>query len=120
MIASRAKVIADSLAPCGIRLTTWECEYPRYIHAELMTHRMLSRNGRSSRAEPVARVIRRAVDDPLRPLVWMYDARRMQHGAVMSPEDASRAEALWWKGRDNAVAIASEFLELGMHRQYVT
>ena len=48
-----AKVIEDSISPDGIRLTTLELYYPRFIHAELMTHRVLSRNASSSRATPV-------------------------------------------------------------------
>lgn len=34
-----AKVIKDSISPKGVRLTTFELSYPRYIHAEVMTHR---------------------------------------------------------------------------------
>lgn len=35
-----AKVILDSVGPNGARLTTFELSYPRFVHAELMTHRM--------------------------------------------------------------------------------
>lgn len=31
------KIIADSVSPQGVRLTTYELQYPRYIHAEIMT-----------------------------------------------------------------------------------
>lgn len=37
------KILLDSVAPCGKRLTTWELTYPRFVHAELMTHRLFSR-----------------------------------------------------------------------------
>ena len=37
----------------GSIITTWELMYPRYIHAELLTHRMFSRNSASSRATPL-------------------------------------------------------------------
>jgi hypothetical protein len=47
-----AKVVADSLSPQGIRLTTLSLKYPRWIHAEFMTHRLFSRNASSSRAVP--------------------------------------------------------------------
>jgi hypothetical protein len=39
-----AKIILDSISKAGARLTTFELTYPRFIHAEFMTHRMLSRN----------------------------------------------------------------------------
>ena len=32
---------------------SFELENPRFIHSELMTHRVFSRNGASSRAIPV-------------------------------------------------------------------
>ena len=57
MITS-AKIIADSVAPNGERLTTFELSYPRICHSELMTHRVFSRNASSSRAIPVLTVLR--------------------------------------------------------------
>lgn len=36
----QAKILKDSLNPIGNRLTTMELTYPRFIHAEFMTHRM--------------------------------------------------------------------------------
>lgn len=33
-----AKIILDSINPVGNRLTTFEITYPRFVHAELMTH----------------------------------------------------------------------------------
>lgn len=42
-----AKIIKDSVTHHGKRLTTFELEYPRFIHAELMTHRALSKNSAS-------------------------------------------------------------------------
>jgi thymidylate synthase ThyX len=34
------KIIADSVNPVGNRVTTFELTYPRFVHAELMTHRL--------------------------------------------------------------------------------
>ena len=48
-----ATVIEDTMSPNGVRLTTLELVYPRYIHSEVMTHRMFSRNASSSRATPL-------------------------------------------------------------------
>lgn len=116
---ARAKIVADSIGSHDIRLTTVEAEWPRYMHGDFMTHRALSRNGLSSRAEPVIRAIERAVFDPVEPLVWMYDEKRMQHGRVMTDEDAARSRLLWNKARKSALAIGLEFLDLGLHRQYL-
>jgi radical SAM superfamily enzyme with C-terminal helix-hairpin-helix motif len=57
-----AKIVADSLAPCGARLTTFVVTYPRFILAEVNTHRALSRNSASSRAIPVEKMIERVLN----------------------------------------------------------
>lgn len=36
----KAQIICDSVSPLGRRLTTLKLIYPRFIHAELMTHRV--------------------------------------------------------------------------------
>src|SRR5437660_5245632 len=35
-----ARVLLDSVSPAGVRLTTMEVRYPRFIHSEMMTHRV--------------------------------------------------------------------------------
>ena len=47
-----AKVILDSIAPLGERITTLQTKSPKFIDAECRTHRMLSQNSSSSRAIP--------------------------------------------------------------------
>jgi hypothetical protein len=47
-----AQVLADSLSPAGVRLTTFQITFPRFILAEFNTHRVFSRNSASSRAIP--------------------------------------------------------------------
>lgn len=42
-----AKIITDSIAPDGTRLTTFVLRYHRYVHSELMTHRMFCLDGDS-------------------------------------------------------------------------
>ena len=43
----KAQVVQHSVAPHGKELITFELEYPRIIHGEVMTHRVFSRNARS-------------------------------------------------------------------------
>jgi thymidylate synthase ThyX len=62
-----AKVILKSKNinnPNAPELTTIELTYPRFIHAEIMTHRVLSRNASSSRAIPVNKLTAMALEDP--------------------------------------------------------
>lgn len=59
-----ATVICDSLHKDN-RITTVELVYPRYIHSELMTHRMFSRNASSSRATPIRVLVDEVKNDPV-------------------------------------------------------
>ena len=47
-----AEVIADSKNEFGQRITSYVVTFPRFILAEINTHRMFSRNSASSRAIP--------------------------------------------------------------------
>ena len=60
-----ATIIADTISPEGKRLTTFELVYPRYIHSEVMTHRVFSRNASSSRATPLKVTLDEVRHDPV-------------------------------------------------------
>lgn len=45
-------------------LVTYQLKYPRFIHAEFMTHRMFSRNASSSRAIPTSKLLAQVRNDP--------------------------------------------------------
>jgi len=79
-----AKILKDSISPEGVRLTTMELVYPRFIHSELMTHRVFSRNASSSRAIPTKRAIQMIRDHPALPASWRMNQRGMQ-GYVVAP-----------------------------------
>lgn len=63
-----ARIEADSVSPAGSRITTFVLTYPRFIHSELMTHRVFSRNAASSRAIPFSRMVRMVRDNPAGPV----------------------------------------------------
>ena len=96
-----AKIICDSISLDGIRLTTMQLRYPRFIHAEELTHRIvsttsemieiiypdgvmydrnLSRNASSSRAIPVSKLIEDNERDPVYPSFWGSNKPGMQAG----------------------------------------
>lgn len=96
-----AKVIAHSSQPGNPDLITLQCRYPRFIHAEAKTHRVmsiddaeyeflqeisfmddenLSRNASSSRAIPIERMIQDVIDDPAMPVAWGSNKPGMQAG----------------------------------------
>ena len=127
-----AKIIADSISPAGARLTTLQLRYPRFIHAEFMTHRMFSRNASSSRAIPVERLIQDVLDDPAMPVFWGKNQPGMQaredHHALVGGEgvsgydhfdDSITREAAWLISRGIAIQHAREFAKAGYHKQIV-
>jgi len=99
-----ARVIADSISEHKVRITTLELRYPRFIHAEFMTHRMFSRNASSSRAIPVERLIQDILDDTAMPVRWGVANKGMQDGGEMSEFDAALAKREWLEDRDYMIA----------------
>lgn len=112
-----ATVVLDSLAPNGARLTTFELTYPRFIHSELMTHRVFSRNAASSRAIPTHKKIERIRKDMAKPSEWGVNQKGMQSGGALDPAVAERADALWSGLGEEACKIAEILDEMGLHKQ---
>ena len=110
-----AKVVADSVSPQGIRLTTLALKYPRWIHSEFMTHRLFSRNASSSRAIPSRRLSALEREYPLR---WDANIPGMQSGARLSDEQAAKAKAVWDRMADVCAAGVAELAEIGLHKQW--
>lgn len=113
----KCEIVADSLAPCGKRLTTVVIKYPRFIHSEIMTHRDRERNAASSRAIPWPVMMESIIEEPVIPIRWGSEQRGMQTGAeIDNPDEATR---LWLCARDDAVHWAKKLAELGVHKSLV-
>lgn len=61
----KVEFIQGSIAPCGTPITTLVLEYPRVIHAQLLTHRVFSKNSSSSRAVPIKDAIEQIEANPV-------------------------------------------------------
>ena len=114
-----AKIIADSVSPQGIRLTTLQLRYQKFIHGEFMTHRVFSRNASSSRAIPVERLIQDVLDDPAMPVFWGKNRSGMQAVEEMTNSEKDLAILRWLEARNAAVLNARDMLRLGVHKQIV-
>jgi len=110
-----AQIVADSLSPQEIRLTTLSLKYPRWIHSEFMTHRMFSRNASSSRAVPSRRL--KALEREY-PLWWGTNIPGMQSGARLSEEQAEKCREVWQRMADICVEGVAELAEIGLHKQW--
>jgi thymidylate synthase ThyX len=116
-----ARVLLDSISPAGVRLTTMEVRYPRFIHSELMTHRNLSRNSGSSRALPIRKMIDAVREDPAMPLWWGRNQSGMQARAEIDEPARALAEAEWRSALDDALRHAERLAsgDINLHKQLV-
>lgn len=136
----KAQIIADSITKRGNRLTTFVLEFPRFILAELNTHRMLSKNTASSRAIPTIKMIEMVSSNPVFPVEWGKNQPGMQAGESLSEDkiilsyysnegiflnipvyvsETESAKRIWLNARNNAINSAKELYELGVHKQIV-
>lgn len=111
-----AEIIADSVMGIS-RITTFELEYPRFIHAEFMTHRQFSRNAASSRAIPIDRMHQQVKTNMAMPVHW----GRNQAGMSAKEEvcDAERKSAIMnWQVACDMAVHNSRMLSLdNVHKQ---
>lgn len=114
-----ARIIADSVNVAGNRLTTFVATYPRFIHSELMTHRMFSRNAASSRAIPVTRLIQMVESEPAMPVHWGKNQKGMQANEELDQELQEKAKTAWLNAVRSAVDHARYLNTLGVHKQIV-
>lgn len=114
-------------------LSTLLLRYPRFIHAEFMTHRCMSRNAASSRAIPVKKMIDDILADTAMPIHWGAAQTGMQAdqecdaqiGLHVGPEHGGNGvwphtrERAWLQARDKAVEVARAFEAAGYHKQVI-
>lgn len=81
-----AKCIKASVGPAGIPLYSVVATYPRFVHAEVMTHRDKARNAASSRAIP-----------------WKRKGKNRKHAA-----EIQRGEMLIGKGIHGEITLRDE------------
>ena len=137
-----AKVICDSISPSGVRLTTMELNYHRFIHAEAKTHRilslddeeyeivlkqdvdlmddpMLSRNASSSRAIPVKRMIKQVAENPAMPIHWGKNQAGMQAREELPEIEIDVVKSDWNYASKRMAEIATLMSEMDLHKQIV-
>lgn len=123
-----AEIIADSKNEFGDRITTFVLTFPRFILAELNTHRVFSRNSASSRAIPFAKMVKMVEEDPFIPIAWQKDHKGMQgteyfdefqmasHPYNFTPI-TEVLKGRWLKARDRAKVVAENLSNDGLTKQ---
>lgn len=101
-----AKIVADSINEFGDRITSMVCVFPRFILAELNTHRVFSRNSASSRAVPFNTMVKAVQDDPFIPIAWQREHKGMQGTEYLNWSDKADAEAKWLTAMHYSIKMA--------------
>ncbi len=98
-----------------------EVRYPRFIHSEMMTHRVFSRNAASSRAIPIKKMIAAVRDEPAMPIYWGRNRSGMSAREAVAPDVEAAARTEWNAALDDALrhaeALAGSTIDL--HKQLV-
>lgn len=109
-------VIADSVC-VGSRMVTLELEYPRFIHSELMTHRMLSKNAASSRAIPIKKMHETIMEKTALPVHWGKNQAGMSAKEEVDDLVKQGAVGVWNAARDSMLSHSTVLSDMGLHKQ---
>lgn len=112
-----AKIITDSINHSGSRITTFVCTYPRWILAEVNTHRALSRNSASSRAIPTHKMISNVWHNPAMPVTWGKNNKGMQSNSELNKYRQFWANLVWLVASKIACIICWILSKIGVHKQ---
>jgi thymidylate synthase ThyX len=113
-----AKILADSVSPAGVRLTTLQITFPRIILAELSRHRMFSLSVASSRAIPVKKRIEAVINDPFIPEEFGRNQKGMQAGEMLPLSVGQQAAEIWKQQLVSATYTARTLDLLNVHKQW--
>lgn len=110
------KLLAHSINLSGHDITSWELEYNKSIHAELMTHRQFSRNAGSSRAIPFAKALSSVEQNPALPIVWGGHKPGMSPGEPLTGGDLLLSQNCDEQARMDCTFHAKMADDYGLHK----
>ena len=111
------EVNKDSINETGQRITTFVACYPRMIHSEIMTHRVVAKSAASSRAIPIQKMIAQVKNDPAGPVWWGKNQSGMQAEEELTGTRRRVVSFLWYKARWLAILSAWVLWKVGLHKQ---
>lgn len=112
-----AKIICDSITEQGNRLTTFVAVLPKFINAELCTHRALSRNMGSSRARPLSKTITSVRENVVQPVSWGLNQAGMSASKELDPQTSQECFDEWKKASQDAITHAENLAGKNVHKQ---
>lgn len=90
-----AKVLTHSINLHGVEMITLEIEYPRFILAELNTHKALEKNSSSSRAIPFLKMVENIESNMAIPLYWGENKSGMQADSELTGLHLAGSKQVW-------------------------
>lgn len=111
------RILADSIASRSPRLTTFEITFPRFILAEVNTHRMFSRNSASSRAIPPEKLMERVRNDMFVPETFGSRVKGM--GVGEANKEQALCRAFWESAGASSLEYAEDLNNVGVDKSRV-
>lgn len=114
----RAAVIAHSVnVISGQQIVTFLVDFPRFILAEVNTHRVLSKNGASSRAIPVTKSIEAIQKHAYMPIHFGQNKAGMTADNEVDKDTKRMAKLEWDIAASNAIGSARKLDNFKIHKQ---
>lgn len=114
----KAEIVADTVNPARVRITTFRLTYPNIIHPEFLTHREKSRNSASNRAIPTEKYLGVLKSDPFVPEVFYENKSGMVGGEPLPPEAQAEAKRVWLDACNFAIQQTEKLHALNVHKQH--
>jgi hypothetical protein len=112
-----AKIIKHSITEWGQEIITFELDYPRIIHSELLTHKILSKSSASSRAIPILTMIKAVWDNPAAPVSWGKNQSGMSAKEDLKGWRLFAAKKIWNLSSKFTCFFSFILAKIGAHKQ---
>lgn len=112
----KAKIVADSISPEGIRARSVEFDIPTIVLAELNKHRVFSGSTMSMRAIPVSKMVKMVEEDPYFPPEYRSKKRGMSGGDLLDAWDVHSAKMLIEHHMKYSIDLVRELDRYGLHK----
>jgi thymidylate synthase ThyX len=116
-VKTSARIVADTMGIAGARITTFEVTCPRFLLAEINTHRVIAKSCASSRAIPVKKRIEMVEKYPFVPKAFGKNQPGMVADENLDEKTTNDARIAWNRATAYAVQQARELERLGVHKQ---
>lgn len=107
---------ASRCSVTGQEIFTMICEYPRAIHAQLLTHGVFSKNSSSTRAIPLNVAIQQVRDNPSK-VIWTQNKAGMQGDVITDASAVSRLNCKHKNQLEEVISFVETLEAIGVHKQ---